>query len=334
MVLAESSSLAVSYEDIVEAAGVLAGVAHRTPVLTSRQANERAGAELFFKCENFQRTGCSGFRGAYNAIARLSESQRHLGVVASSEGNHGQAIALAAKICGVSATIFLPNDAPEAKIRATRSYGAEIIFFDRSLENLHEIAANFATSYARTLIHPYNNTRVISGQGTAAKEFFEEIGLLDYLFICIGGGGLIAGSAISAAHLSPLCKVIGVEPQHANDAQESFSSGEIVTIPQPRTIADGARARHIGTLILPILQACVQDIVTVSDNQLRLQMRFFLERMKILVEPTGCLAAAAAFNPGIDISGKRVGIIVSGGNVDMNVLSRCINIDEKGRPKH
>jgi threonine dehydratase len=299
----------------------LQGIAHRTPVLRSRQANARAGADVFFKCENFQRVGAFKFRGAYYAISRFDEAQKRRGVVAFSSGNHAQAIALAGKLHGVPATVVMPSDAVPAKLAATRAYGAEVILYDRLREERESVTSKLVTERGLTLIPPFDHPDVIAGQGTAAKELLEEVGPLDFLFVCVGGGGLLAGSAIAAAELSPGCTVIGVEPETGNDAQRSLRSGEIVHIPVPQTIADGARTQHIGTFVFPILRAHVRDIVTVTDDQLRAQMRFFFERMKIVVEPTGCLGAAAVLDRVVDVAGARVGVIVSGGNADPQALS-------------
>lgn len=314
------SKLAVTYTDIIAAAQRLEGVAHRTPVLTSRQANEKASAHIFFKCENFQRSGAFKFRGAYNAISRLDKDQKQQGVVAYSAGNHAQAIALAGQLLDVPTTIVMPKDAPAQKISATRGYGAEVILYDRYTESREAISMQLVNERGLTLIPPFDYSDVIAGQGTAAKELIDEVGQLDYLFVPVGGGGLVAGSAIAAAHLSPGCIIIGVEPEAGNDAEQSLRNGKIITIPVPKTIADGAQTQRIGELTFPIIQAMVQDIVTVSDNQLRDEMRFFAERMKIIVEPTGCLAAAAVSNRIINVSNKRVGVILSGGNMDLKHL--------------
>jgi threonine dehydratase len=319
-----NNTLAVSYLDVADAARILEGVAHRTPVLTSRHADEQTSARLFFKCENFQRIGAFKFRGAYHAISRLNDEQKRQGVVAFSSGNHAQAVALAARLLDVQATIVMPHDAPAMKLAATKGYGADVVTYHREREDREAIANQLVATRGLQLIPPFDHPHVIAGQGTAAKELIEETGPLDYLFVCLGGGGLISGCAIAAAHLSPGCKVIGVEPEAGDDAQQSLRTGRIVEIPLPRTIADGAQSQRVGKLVFPILQTYVNDIVTVSDDQLRQQMRFFVERMKIVVEPTGCLAAAAVMHKAIDISGARIGIIISGGNVDSEMLSRCL----------
>lgn len=323
-----STPLAVTYDDIAAAAQRLAGVAHRTPVLTSHQADTHAGAQVFFKCENFQRIGAFKFRGAYNAISQLSDAQKRKGVVAFSSGNHAQAVALSARLLGVQAVIVMPHDAPAMKLAATRGYGAEVVIYHREREDRELVAGKIVAERGLSLIPPFDYAPVIAGQGTATKELIEEVGPLDYLFVCVGGGGLISGSAIAAAHLSPDCNVIGVEPEAGNDAQQSLRSGGIVHIPLPNTIADGAQTQQIGKLVLPIMQAHVKDIVTVSDDLLRKQMRFFAERMKIVVEPTGCLGAAAVMNRIVDLKSARVGVVVSGGNVDADTLCRCLTAAE------
>jgi threonine dehydratase len=319
-----AAKLAVTYQDIAAAAERLQGVAHQTPVLTSGHADRQANAAVFFKCENFQRVGAFKFRGAYNAISCLSEAQKQQGVVAFSSGNHAQGIALAARMLGVRATIVMPGNAPAMKLAATREYGAEIMLYDREREDREVIAARLSSERGCAIIPAYDHRDVIAGQGTVAKELFDAVGPLDYLFVCTGGGGLLSGCAIAAAHLSPKCIVIGVEPEAGNDAQQSLRSGNIVHIPVPDTIADGAQTQHIGELVLPIIQAYVKDIVTVSDAQLRTQMRFFAERMKIVVEPAGCLAAAAVMHKAFEFQGAKVGVVVSGGNVDMELFGRCI----------
>jgi threonine dehydratase len=309
-------TLPVSYADIEAARGRLAGVAHRTPALTSRTADQKTGAHLFFKCENLQRMGAFKFRGAYNALARFSPEQRKRGVVAFSSGNHAQAIALAARLMQIPATIVMPHDAPRLKIEATRGYGAEVIGYDRYREDRVAIGNRLAAERGMTLIPPFDHVDVIAGQGTAAAELIEEVGPLDLLVVCVGGGGLISGSALAARQLAPDCRVVGVEPEAGNDVQRSFRSGEIVQIDVPQTIADGAQTQAPGKLTFSIIQALVNDIVTVGDAALVNAMRFFAERMKLVVEPTGALAAAAVFEGRMPVAGKRVGVIISGGNID------------------
>lgn len=306
-----------TFDDVRAAQVRIAGQAHRTPVLTSRTADAAAGATLFFKAENLQRIGAFKFRGAYNAIAALAPEVRRHGVIAYSSGNHAQAIAYAAQLQGTPATIVMPKDAPAMKMAATRGYGADVVLYDRYTEDRQAISDRLARERGATLIPPYDHPDVIAGQGTAALELIEETGELDMLVVPLGGGGLLAGSALSARALSPGCAIFGVEPEAGNDGQQSLAKGEVVHIPVPRSIADGALSTHVGYHNFPILQRTVDGIVTVTDAQLVETMRFFAERMKIVVEPTGCLAAAAVLNGTIPCAGKRVGIILSGGNVDV-----------------
>jgi threo-3-hydroxy-L-aspartate ammonia-lyase len=314
----------LQYSDIEQAASRIRGVAHRTPVLTSRTANAMAGAELFFKAENLQRMGAFKFRGAYNAISRFSDEQKRAGVLTFSSGNHAQAIALSSSLLGIKSAIIMPQDAPELKVRATRGYGGEVITYDRYKENREEIGARLAKERGMTLIPPYDHPDVICGQGTAAKELIEDAGQLDILLVPLGGGGLLAGCALAAATLAPSCKVIGVEPEAGNDGQQSLRRGEIVDIAVPQTIADGAQTTHLGHHNFAVIQRFVDDIVTVSDEQLKATMRFFAERMKIVVEPTGCLAAAAALHGVVPVEGKKVGILISGGNVDLGRFAQLV----------
>jgi threonine dehydratase len=310
-----------TYDDVVQAAGRIAGVANRTPVLTSRTVDEAFGAQVFFKCENMQRMGAFKFRGAYNALMKFSPEQRRAGVVAFSSGNHAQAIALSAKLLGIPATIVMPQDAPAAKVAATRGYGGNVVLYDRYTQDREQIGRDLAHKHGLTLIPPYDHPDVIAGQGTAAKELFEEVGPLDAFFVCLGGGGLLSGSALATRALSPDCRLYGVEPEAGNDGQQSFRTGEIVHIDTPQTIADGAQTQHLGNLTFPIIRRDVDDILTATDDELLQCMRFFAERMKIVVEPTGCLGFAAARRMKDELRGKKVGILVSGGNVDLAKLS-------------
>lgn len=305
------------YPDVVAAAQRIAGHATRTPVLTSRTANDMLGAQVFFKAENFQRMGAFKFRGAFNALSCFDAAQRRAGVVAFSSGNHAQGIALSAQLLGMPATIVMPQDAPAAKIAATRSYGASIVLFDRYTEDREAICKAIAEKHGQTMIPPFDHPHVIAGQGTAAKELFEEVSALDALFVCLGGGGLLSGSALSTRALSPKTKLYGVEPEAGNDGQQSFRAGTIVHIDTPKTIADGAQTQHLGRHTFEIIRRDVDDIFTVSDAELVEAMRFFASRMKIIVEPTGCLGFAAALKMKDLLHGQRVGVILSGGNVDM-----------------
>ena len=317
-------TLAISFDDVAAAAQRLAGVAHRTPVMTSRTADALCGGTLFFKCENLQRMGAFKFRGAYNALAQFTPEQRRAGVIAFSSGNHAQAIALSARLLGMPAAIVMPKDAPQMKIDATRGYGAEVLLYDRYTENREALGAKIAEERGMTLIPPYDHPHVMAGQGTAALELIDEVGALDLLFVCVGGGGLISGCATAAKHRLPDCAVIGVEPEAGNDVQQSLARGEIVHIDVPRTIADGAQTQHAGRYTFPVIQALVDQVVTVTDDQLVKAMRFFGERMKIVVEPTGCLGAAAALDNVVDVRGKRVGVILSGGNIDLRRYAELV----------
>lgn len=312
-----SSPTLPTYDDVAAAARTLDGHAHRTPVLTSRTANDELGAELFFKCENLQRMGAFKFRGAFNALSRFTESQRRAGVVAFSSGNHAQAIALAARLLGMPATIVMPRDAPAAKVAATQGYGGQVVFYDRYTEDREQIGRDLAERHGFTLIPPYDHPHVIAGQGTAAKELIDEVGPLDALFVCLGGGGLLSGSALASRALAPQCQVYGVEPEAGNDGQQSFRSGAIVHIDTPQTIADGAQTQHLGQITFPIIRRDVDDILTASDAELVEAMRFFFTRMKLVVEPTGCLGFAAARGMKDRLRGLRVGVLISGGNVDL-----------------
>jgi len=309
-----------TFDDVVAAAVRLDGHAHRTPVLRSATADARWGAQFFFKCENFQRMGAFKFRGAFNALSRFDAQQRTRGAIAFSSGNHAQAVALSARLLGMPALIVMPLDAPAAKLAATRGYGAEVVQYDRFTEDREALTQRLAAERGMTLIPPYDHPDVIAGQGTAAKELFDEVGTLDRLYVCLGGGGLTAGSALSARALSPSCRVFGVEPEAGNDGQQSLRAGHIVHIATPVTLADGAQTQHLGNYNFGVIRRDVDDIVTVSDAQLVDAMRFFAERMKMVVEPTGCLAfaaACAAAEGGALQAGERVGVLVSGGNVDL-----------------
>jgi threonine dehydratase len=306
-----------TYEDVVAAAARLEGHAHRTPVLRSRFADAMLGAEVVFKCENLQRSGSFKFRGAFSALSRFTAAQRAAGVIAFSSGNHAQAIALSAQLLGMPATIVMPHDSPAVKLTATRGYGAEVVLYDRFSEDREAIGRALADARGLTLIPPFDHPDVIAGQGTATKELIEDAGALDYLFVCMGGGGLVSGAALAARALAPDCKVYGVEPEAGNDGQQSFRTGSIVTIATPSTIADGAQTQAIGQLTFAIVRRELSDILTASDAQLIEAMQFFAERMKLVVEPTGCLGFAGARHADLPIRGKRVGVVISGGNVDL-----------------
>ena len=313
-----------TYQDVVDAATRLEGAANVTPVLTSRTIDEEVGAKVFFKCENYQRTGSFKFRGAYNSLAKFSEEQRRGGVVAFSSGNHAQGIALAAKLLKIPATIVMPTDAPAAKVAATKGYGAEVVFYDRYTEDREAIGRALAAKHGMTLIPSYDHPDVLSGQGTAAKELFESVGQLDALFVGLGGGGMLSGTTLATRALAPACALIGVEPEAGNDGQQSFNSGEIVHIDTPDTIADGAQTQHLGNYTFPIILNGVTRVVTVTDEELISAMKFFVQRMKIVVEPTGCLGLAAVRKFKDELQGKRVGVIITGGNIDIDKLGKFL----------
>lgn len=313
-----------TYRDVVDASKRLEGVANVTPVITSRTINAEIGAELFFKCENYQRTGSFKFRGAYNSLAKFSEEQRKNGVVAFSSGNHAQGIALAASILQIPATIVMPTDAPAVKVAATKGYGAEVIFYDRYTEDREAIGRSLAAQHGMTLIPSYDHPDVLSGQGTAAKELFESVGELDALYVCLGGGGMLAGTTLSTRALSPNCTLIGVEPEAGNDGQQSFNTGEIVHIDTPDTIADGAQTQHLGKFTFPVILDGVNRIETVTDEELIQAMKFYAQRMKMVVEPTGCLSLAAVRKSKEKLQGKRVGVIITGGNIDIEKFARLL----------
>jgi threonine dehydratase len=307
----------VTYDDVQAAAEKLRGVAHRTPVATSRTLDERLSARLFLKCENLQRAGAFKFRGAYNATAKLAPAERARGILTYSSGNHAQAIALACRLLGAAATIVMPENAPAAKRRATEGYGARIVAYDPAQARREEIAEALRREGDPVLVPPYDHADVIAGQGTAARELIEDAGSLDLLLVPCGGGGLLSGSALSARALAPRCRVVGVEPELAADATLSFRTGTLHTVSNPPTIADGARTPSLGKLTFPLVRENVDDMVTVSDDDLVRAMRLVWERMKLVVEPTGVLGLAAALAGKVDVPGRRVGVILSGGNVDL-----------------
>lgn len=306
-----------TYKDVAQAHQRILPYLNKTPVLTSRTINELTGAQFYFKCENFQRMGAFKFRGAMNALSQFTAEQRKNGVVTFSSGNHAQAIALSAKLLGIPATIIMPEDAPKAKMDATKGYGGRVITYNRYTEDREKIGQQLAQKEGLTLIPPYDHPHIIAGQGTAAKELFDEIGELDMLFVPLGGGGLLSGSLLSTKALSPDCKIFGVEPLAGNDGQQSLRKGEIIHIDTPKTIADGAQTQHLGNYTFEIIRNNVNDILTATDEELISAMQFYAQRMKIIVEPTGCLSLAAARQFGDKLKGKKIGIIISGGNVDI-----------------
>ncbi|MEJ3652120.1 threo-3-hydroxy-L-aspartate ammonia-lyase [Actinomycetes bacterium KLBMP 9759] len=312
-----------TFADVQAAAERIRGHAHRTPVLTSSRVDSEVGAQVFFKCENFQRMGAFKFRGAFNALSRFDDAQRRAGVVAYSSGNHAQAVALAGRILGIPATIVMPHDAPGSKVAATEGYGANVVRYDRYTEDRETIGAALAAERGMTLIPPYDHPDVIAGQGTATLELLEDVGELDALYVPLGGGGLSSGASLAARALSPACRVFGVEPEAGNDVQRSIRSGRIVHIPAPETIADGAQTQHAGELTFPILQRELADVLTATDDELVDAMRVFASTLKIVVEPTGCLGFAAARRTAP--AGGRVGVLVSGGNVDLDRFAALVS---------
>jgi threonine dehydratase len=312
----------VTYADVAAAHERIKPFAKRTPVLTSSTIDALTGARVHFKCENFQRMGAFKFRGAHNALSQLSPEQKRKGVVAFSSGNHAQAVALSGKLLGVPATIVMPTDAPKVKLEATRAYGAEVVMYNASNEDRQKIAEKLAAERGLTVIPPFDHPHILAGQGTAAKELIEETGPLDILMVPCGGGGLLSGCSIAAKHLSPQCRVIGVEPAAGDDGLRSFRSGKLESVPLPDTIADGARTMSLGKLTFALIQRNVDDFLTVTDDELLAWMFFLWERMKIVVEPTGALAAAALLQGKIDAKGRKVGVVISGGNVDLAWAAR------------
>jgi threo-3-hydroxy-L-aspartate ammonia-lyase len=307
----------VSYPEVVAAAERLAGIAHRTPVLTSRTADAQTGARVFFKCENLQRAGAFKFRGAFNAVARLSPEQRQAGVIAYSSGNHAQAIALAGRLLGAPVTVVMPASAPAVKLAATRGYGAEVVTYDPDAASREEIGGRLARERGLALVPPYDHPDVVAGQGTTAKELHEDAGPLDLLLVPCGGGGLLSGCALATRALAPECRVVGVEPATADDATRSFRTRTLQTVRNPPTIADGARTPSLGGITFPIVLRDVQDMVTVPDDALVRAMEFLWGRLKLVVEPTGALAAAALLEGVVRAPGARIGVVLSGGNVDL-----------------
>jgi threonine dehydratase len=310
----------VSYDDVREAARVLEGKAHRTPVLTSRTVDALTSASVFFKCENLQRVGAFKFRGAYNTLSHLSPEDKRRGVVAYSSGNHAQAVALAGQLLGIPTVIVMPADAPAVKVDATRGYGAEVVLYDRLRDDREAMTADLAQSRGLTPIPPFDHPHIIAGQGTAAKELIEKTGPLDVLLVPCGGGGLLSGCALAARALAPGIAVIGVEPAAGDDVVRSFRSGVIQRAENPDTIADGARTAAPGRITFALIMEHVADMLTVDDSELLRTMWYLWERLKIVVEPTGALGAAALLERKLDARGKRVGVVLSGGNADFRDL--------------
>jgi threonine dehydratase len=320
----------LTLELIKEAAARIRGRVHRTPVVTSRSFNEATGKEVFFKCENLQRAGAFKIRGATNKILSLTEEEKKRGVAAFSSGNHAQAVALASREAGIRAVIAMPDDAPKAKVAATRGYGAEIVFYDRLKQDREQVAIEIAERDGRVMVPPYDDYLILAGQGTCGLEFLEEVPDLDCLLAPCSGGGLFAGVSTAAKAMNPRIHCFPVEPESADDTRQSFRKGERVSIPPPPTIADGLRVQSPGTLTFPILQKTAEDVLTVSDEEIIETIKFFLFRMKLLVEPSGAAAAAAVLTGKLPPDTKRVGVIISGGNIDAALLSQLLLSEEQG----
>jgi threonine dehydratase len=314
----------LTIDSIKEAAARISGHVHRTPVLTSRSFNEATGKEVFFKCENLQRAGAFKIRGATNKILSLTDEEKQRGVAAFSSGNHAQAVALASREAGIRAVIAMPTDAPKAKVAATRAYGAEIIFYDRLKQDREAVAIEIAERDGRVMVPPYDDYRILAGQATCGLEFLEEVPDLDCLLAPCSGGGLFAGVSTAAKALNPHIRCFPVEPDTADDTRQSFIKGERVSIPAPPTIADGLRVQSPGMLTFPILQKTAEDVLTVTDEEIIETIKFFLFRMKLLVEPSGAAAAAAVFSGKLPPDTKRVGVVLSGGNIDAELLSEFL----------
>jgi threonine dehydratase len=311
------------FEEIRAAAQRLEGVAHRTPIATSRTLDEATGAEVLLKCENLQRVGAFKFRGAYNAISRLSPEERRRGVLAYSSGNHAQGVALAGKLLGVPTTIVMPTDAPAIKLAATRGYGAHVVEYDRETETRREVAARLMEEGDFVLIPPFDHPHIVAGQGTAALELFDEVGDLDLLLVPTGGGGLLSGCAVAARQVSPSCRVVGIEPAVADDATRSFYTGTIQRVVNPPTIADGTRTESLGELTFELIREHVDAMRTVSEEAIVEAVRFLFFRVKQVVEPSGALGVAALLSEAVDAEG-RVGVVLSGGNVDGPTMARIL----------
>jgi len=317
-------------EAVRQAADRLAGVAHRTPVMTSTTADALTGAQLYFKCEQFQRMGAFKFRGAYNMVSQLDSDQRKAGVVTFSSGNHAQATALSAKLLHVPATILMPHDSAQSKVAATRQYGAEVIFYDRYKDDRDLLGRALVAERGLTMIPPYDHPDIIAGQGTAALELMEAVPGLDCVITALGGGGLLSGTAVAAKGLNPACRVIGVEPASGDDGRQSLRAGRIIRIPPPTGLPEGALATHVGTLNFEVMQQLVDEIVTATDDDIVEAMKFLAQRMKLVVEPTGALPFAALLKGKVAAAGLRIGVLLSGGNVDLSRFANLVGNQAEG----
>jgi threonine ammonia-lyase medium form len=312
----------ITFEDIERAYRTVKPVVHKTPLLSSRTLNGSSGNEIYFKAENFQRIGAFKFRGAYNKIFSLTDEQRKKGVTAHSSGNHAQGVALASKLFGIKAVIVMPHNSVASKVEATKGYGAEVAFCGTTINDREAKTNELIGKFGYTLLHPFNDEKLIAGQGTLVIEIFQEMKDLDYLFVPIGGGGLISGCAVAAKNLFPNVRVIGVETEGANDCYQSFRAGKIISLATTNTIADGMRTNAVGEINFGIIRSYVDDIITIKDDDLYPMMKFFFERMKIIVEPTGAVAPSAAVKNTLGISGKKICAVISGGNIDPQILKQ------------
>ncbi|MDQ7051306.1 MAG: pyridoxal-phosphate dependent enzyme [Enterobacterales bacterium] len=308
------------FQEIKQATKAIKKVANKTPVLKSTYLDQQQNCEIYFKCENFQKVGAFKFRGAFNAMRQLSPQQKQKGVIAYSSGNHAQAVALVGQMLSIKTTLVMPSNAPKIKQQATRDYGAKVVLFDPQKTSREAVAADLNGDQQLTLIKPFDDLRLIAGQATAAVELIEEVGELDFILAPCGGGGLLSGTAVATKNTNPNCQVIGVEPKNADDATRSFYSGVLHSNPNPDTIADGTRTTCLGEITFPLIQQHVDQMITVSEEQIKQAVRFFFYRMKIVVEPSGALGLAAILSGALKINGK-VGVIVSGGNIDASLMA-------------
>ena len=328
MIATNAGRAPVVFDDVVMAARRLAGVVHRTPVMTSRDLDRRAGCRVFLKCENFQRAGAFKIRGAFNAMSQLSEDEKRCGVITYSSGNHAQAIALAGSLLGVPALVVMPADAPSIKAEATKAYGAEVVFYNPQTEEREAVAEKLGAGKGMTLIPPFDHPQVIAGQGTAALEMMEQVGDLDLMLAPCGGGGLLSGSAIALKGRLPEARIIGVEPEGADNGNRAYRSGKIERIEQPRTFADGLRPKALGEHTFQIIRRCVDGMVTVSEDEIRATLDFLCNRMKLVVEPSAAVGLAPLFHGKLGATGSRVAVIISGGNADIDAVARWFRAEK------
>jgi len=320
----EREATVISFADIERAVKTIRPVAHKTPVLSSSAMNRLTGNENYFKAENFQRVGAFKFRGAYNKISSLSESEKKRGIIAHSSGNHAQGVALACKLLKLRCVVVMPLDSLPNKVEATKSYGAEVVFTGPTSDDRERATQELVAEHNYTFVHPYNDDMIIAGQGTVGLEIFSDLKELDYLFVPVGGGGLIAGCSVAAKNIYPNVRVIGVETEGANDCYQSFRAKKIVKLPSVKTIADGIRPLSVGDRTFELIQRYVDDVITISDNDIFPAMKFFLERMKVVVEPTGAVAPAAVMKNVLGVKGKKICAVISGGNVDLQMLKTML----------